>query len=478
MKLQKDPKLHIPADLYDSCYRVFELVADASGQAFLVGGCVRDALLGHSSKDIDIEVYGLEEKQLVKLLRQHFQISEIGKSFGILKIQGSSIDIALPRRESKSGSGHKGFNVQGDPALTHTQASSRRDFTMNAILWDFLKGEFIDPFNGRRDLQDGILRHTSNHFSEDPLRVLRAMQFAARFNLKVAPETIDLCKSISPEHLSAERIYEEWKKLITKGETPSLGLNFLQDCGWIRHYPELDAMVGCKQDPDWHPEGDVWTHTLHCMDAFSRGRLEDSWENLIVGFSVLCHDMGKPATTKLECGRIRSPGHESAGASVTRVFLARMTRQKALIAAVVPLVANHLRPLEFFQTQAGDSAIRRLARKVKRIDRLIRVAKADMQGRPPKEALDFPAGEWLLSRAELLEVSDTAPKPIVLGRHLIELGFNPGRLFSVILEECYNAQLDSKFNDLEGGKKHALFIADELDIHNPDKNIPRRDHSL
>jgi tRNA nucleotidyltransferase (CCA-adding enzyme) len=454
VNLQKNPTLSLPNDLYKHCQKVFELVANASGQAFLVGGCVRDALLGLPSKDIDIEVFGLDEQVLKKLLQENYTLIEVGKSFGVYKILGGNIDISLPRLESKTGPGHRGFTVYGDPHLSPEKAALRRDFTMNSILWDFISGELIDPFQGREDLQKSILRHTGPQFPEDPLRVLRAMQFAARFKLEVAPETIELCKNVYPETLSKERVFEEWKKLLTRGVTPSLGLKFLRNCGWVQYYPELLAMIGCKQDTTWHPEGDVWTHTLHCMDAFARERLNDSEEDLIVGFAVLCHDIGKPTTTVLEDGRIRSPGHESLGKSLTRNYLKRMTNQEDLIESIVPLVANHLRPMEFFKSNAGDSAIRRLANKVKRIDRLVRVASADEQGRPPKSH-DLTAVNWLLSRASALKVKDSAPAPLVLGRHLIKIGLKPGNYFGEILSQCYEAQLEGSFFDLEGGRKYA-----------------------
>lgn len=462
MKLQKNPILSLPKDLYKHCQRVFELVADASGQAFLVGGCVRDALLGIPSKDIDIEVFGLNEKALKILLHKNYTLIEVGKSFGVFKILGGHIDISLPRLESKTGPGHRGFTVYGDPYLTPEKAALRRDFTINSILWDFISGELIDPYQGREDLHKSILRHTGPQFSEDPLRVLRAMQFSARFNLEVAPETIELCKNISPKTLSKERVFEEWKKLITKGETPSLGLQFLRNCGWVQHYPELFAMIGCKQDTTWHPEGDVWMHTLHCMDAFARERLNDSEEDLIVGYAVLCHDMGKAATSVLEDGRIRSPGHESLGKSLTRNYLMRMTNQEDLIEAIVPLIGNHLRPVEFFKSNAGDSAIRRLAHKVKRIDRLVRVASADEQGRPPRPH-NLAAINWLLSRANNLKVKDSAPEPLILGRHLIDIGLKPGKYFGEFLSQCYDAQLEGLFFDLKGGRKYAANLLEKKD---------------
>jgi tRNA nucleotidyltransferase (CCA-adding enzyme) len=277
------------------------------------------------------------------------------------------------------------------------------------------------------------------------------MQFIARFELTPLPETVEICKSMNMENLAPERIFEEWKKLIIKGINLSDGLNFLKNTNWIRYFPELAALIGCKQDPEWHPEGDVWVHTLHCMNAFAKERTGDSWEDLVVGFAVLCHDLGKPSTTKIDDnGRIRSPMHEPLGEEPTRSFLSRLTNQVDLHEQVVPLVKRHLTPRTFFKDQASDGAVRRLARKVGRIDRLVRVAAADIAGRPPRND-DFPEGPWLLERAEELKVKDSEPKPIILGRHLIENGLSPGPQFSPILEKCFEAQLDGAFKDLNGG---------------------------
>jgi len=245
---------------------------------------------------------------------------------------------------------------------------------------------------------------------------------------------------------------------LLQGKTISRGLNFLRETTWLRFFPELEVLVDCPQDPEWHPEGDVWVHTLHCMDAFAEKRIDDEWEDLVVGFGVLCHDFGKPLTTVTdENSRIRSPKHESKGEAPTRSFLERMTNQKDLPEQVVPLVRRHLAPRTFYMDQASDSAIRRLARQVVRIDRLVRVAEADMAGRPPKSA-DFPEGKWLLNRAEKLRVKDAAPQALVLGRHLIERGMHPGAGFSPILEECFEAQLDGAFTDLDGGLAHLDLI--------------------
>ncbi len=454
MHLPEKPQ-PLPEELDEVCRKIFYLVKKAGGRALLVGGCVRDALLNVPVLDVDIEVFGLGSKHLEKAISRDFSLDWVGRAFGVFKIRGYPIDLSLPRRESKKGVGHRGFEIEEAPYLTFEEAASRRDFTLNAISWDFLSGEIIDPFDGREDLRKGILRPTSEKFSEDPLRVLRAMQLAARFELQVDAETVDLCREISAEDLSPERIFEEWKKMILKGRKPSVGLHFLNNCGWLSSYPELEALVGCPQDPIWHPEGDVWVHTLHCLDAFAKERTGDDWEDLVVGFAVLCHDLGKPATTAPgDDGRIRSPGHEAAGKGITQRFLARMTQQKDLIEEVTSLVKTHMRPVELYKNKAGDSAIRRLARSVKRIDRLVRVAWADMQGRPPMEQSEFPAGEWLLAHARKLEVEESVPQPIILGRHLIELGQEPGPHFKGFLETCYEAQMDGVFETLEQGKAY------------------------
>ncbi len=401
-------------------------------------------LMGVPVKDIDIEVLRVESDALQALLDERFEVSLVGKAFGVLKIHGLPIDVSIPRREVKDGAGHKGFAIDADPNLPVKEAARRRDFTINAVAWNPLTDEWIDPYDGRRDLQAGILRHVSEKFIEDPLRVLRAAQFTARFDLKVANETVALCAKIEPETLPPERIWEEWKKILLLGHNISAGLELLRACGWIRYTPELESLIGCEQEPEWHPEGDVWVHTGHAMDAFAKERVGDEWEDLVVGLAVLCHDFGKPATTQMAGGRIRSPRHEPEGAAPTRAFIERMTNQEDLVEQVVPLVTCHLRPYELHRSQASDSAIRRLARKVGRVDRLVRVARADMQARPPLP-FDFPAGDWLLERAEALDVADSAPKPIVMGRDLIALGMAPGPAFSPILDACYEAQLDGEF---------------------------------
>ena len=445
-------KVHIrDATLREASDAVCRDVRDAGGRALLVGGSVRDALLDHDLKDLDFEVYGLAPDDLVAVLERRFRLDLVGRSFGVVKLKGLDIDVALPRRESKRGLGHRGFEVHSDPHMPFDEAARRRDFTVNAMGWDLLTSELLDPAGGRADLEARVLRHVSEKFSEDPLRVLRGMQFAARFELTPARETVALCRTIDPEGLPPERLFEEWRKLLVRGRRISLGLHFLRDTGWISHYPELEALVHCPQDLDWHPEGDVWTHTLHVLDAFARNRSGDDHEDLVVGLGCLCHDLGKPLTTVFRDGHWRSPRHEHEGEKPTRSFLARLTDSRKLVEQVVPLVREHMNPYALWRDEASLAAIRRLARRVGRIDRLVRVCRADHEGRPPLPFDGFPAGRWLLDRAAAMHLEDQAPEPILKGRHLIEMGRTPGPDFGPILDAAFEAQLDGDFEDEAGG---------------------------
>jgi tRNA nucleotidyltransferase (CCA-adding enzyme) len=447
---------HLGDKLAEVLTRVCRAIAAAGGRAWLVGGVVRDGFLGLSISDLDLEVFGLPAADLRAVLEKEFELVLVGQSFGIIKLRGWPIDVGLPRREAKIGLGHKGFEIHSDPDMSLKEAAARRDFTFNAVYYDPLTGEVEDPFGGLNDLAHGKLRHTSPAFGEDPLRVLRGMQFAARFDLEVVPETVDLCRSIEPEGLTSERIFGEWAKLITLGEVPSRGLAFLKECGWLQYFPELAALPGVPQDPKWHPEGDVWVHTLHCLDAFAAEKVGHPWEDLVVGLAVLCHDLGKPdTTTTSEDGVIRSLGHEQRGVDVTEEFLGRMTSHRKLLAEVKPLVAEHMRPSTLFKAKASDAAIRRLAARVGRIDRLVRVARADVLGRPPLTSTEYPAGDWLLETARRLDIEKRPPEPLVHGRHLVALGQHPGPTFGGILAKCYEAQLAGKFTTVKAGIQYA-----------------------
>ena len=434
--------------------RVVELLLAAGGKPYMVGGCVRDALLRAPVVDIDIEVYGLGSRQIEAALRKEFGIITVGAAFGVTKLKDFPVDVSVPRRENRTGVKHADFDVQADPTMTPKDAAERRDFTLNAILWDPISGEIVDPWQGQKDLDDRVLRHVSPKFSEDPLRVLRAMQFAARFEFTVAPETIALCRTLSQADLPPERLMEEWSKLILRGVKPSAGLSFLRDCGWSKFYPELHAMIDVPQDPEWHPEGCVWTHTALCLDAFAKERKGDRDEDLIVGLALLLHDIGKATTTKKEPhdNRWHAYGHEEESFNLAPKFLGQVTREVKLIESILPLVRWHAQPWELFRAKAGDAAVRRLANKVVRIDRLVRVDEADRKGRGSKSTAEpSPQGIWLTERAAALHLEDSAPKRIVLGRHLIALGHKPAGWFSEVLEEAFEAQLDGAFADEAAG---------------------------
>ena len=441
-------------ELRETAVSIARIVREAGGRAMMVGGSVRDMLLGAKDvKDVDIEVFGVEPERLQQILSERFEFDPCGVSFGVLKIKHIDIDVALPRRESKRGIGHKGFLIDSDPGLTTAEAAARRDFTINAIYYDPLAESLEDPVNGYADLRGGVLRHVSEKFAEDPLRVLRGMQFVARFGLSPAPETIAICRRIAIEDLPSERLFEEWAKLLVKGREIGAGLRFLRDTGWTRFFPELHRLIGCEQNPKWHPEGDVWNHTCLCLDAFARRRIGDYDEDLIVGLAVLCHDFGKPATTVFRKGAYRSPGHDDAGRAPTLSFLRRLTNEERILREVPPLVACHMQPFSLWRAKAGDSAIRRLALRVGRVDRLLRVSRADSEGRPQELLGGNPRGEeleWLAAAAERLRIADSAPKPILLGRHLIALGHKPSAKFGEWLHACFEAQLDGAFHDLPG----------------------------
>ena len=441
--------------LAGSLRQIEQLIRRAGGRTWLVGGCIRDLVLGRQPRDLDLEISGLPPGQLHTLLTEHFSVQVVGKAFGVFKLHGLPVDISIPSRVLTDNESAQGLLRQSNPDLDIDEALARRDFTMNAMAWDPDTLELRDPFNGRADLDTHVLRHASDRFREDPLRVLRGMQLAARFGLTAAPETVVLCKALTQDGQPSERLWEEWKKLLLQGVKPSLGLQFLSDCGWLRFYPELAALQGCEQDPIWHPEGDVWIHTLHCLDWFAMERTGNLDDDLIAGLGILCHDFGKPATTTTDFGRITSRGHEPEGEAPTRRFLERLTNQDDLINEVIPLVLCHLRPRALHDANASDSAVRRLARQVKRIDRLVRVARADHAGRPPKPFDGFPSGTWLLERARRLDVEDQVPTPLVMGRHLLELGVQPGPDMGRLLDECYEAQLDGLFLTLDEGLTYA-----------------------
>jgi tRNA nucleotidyltransferase (CCA-adding enzyme) len=430
-------------------------IRSAGGRALLVGGCVRDRLLGQESKDQDVEVFGLDLPALDAVLARFGEVIAIGRAFGVLQIKGVAIDFSLPRRDSKVGAGHKGFTIAFDPGLDFATAARRRDLTINSIGFDPLSEEILDPHGGRADLQLGVLRATDPaHFSEDPLRGLRVAQFAARFEMRVDPELARLCRALDLSELSGERVLEEWRKLLLKGVRPSLGLEFLRETDLLRFFPELAALVGVPQDPEWHPEGDCWVHNQMVVDEAARLR-DGGPDDAVLMFGALLHDVGKPPTTVTENGRVRSPSHDVRGVPLAAAFLERMRAPTELVARVSAMVEHHLAPALFVKNGATAKGYRRLARKLASagasVELLLRVARADHLGRTTDEALArrFPAGDEFLAKARELAVEQKPPRDVVLGRHLIARGLTPGVEFGQILERCRELQDETGWDDPE-----------------------------
>ena len=449
-------------------FDIARTVSEAGGRAFVVGGWVRDRLRGEDSKDIDIEVFGIAAAELPGLLAALGRVEPAGQSFPVFKVArpGSgepAIDVALPRRESKRGRGHKAFDVQGDPSMTLAEAARRRDFTINAISWDPLRDEYQDPCGGRADLERRLLRAVDlRTFGDDSLRVLRAVQFAARFEFALEDQTAALCRRIPLDDLPAERLWGEVEKLLLEAPRPSIGFALALDLGVIEAVlPEMRPLVGCAQEPEWHPEGDVWIHTLMVIDKARQ--LNDDLDRprlTTVMLGAVCHDLGKPATTAVIDGRIRSIDHEQVGVAPTLSLLDRLNVHTIdgfdVRAQVVGLVANHLKPGMFHKAQhVGDGAFRRLAQKVD-LELLARLARADCLGRTG--AFDCSAMDWFLARAQALGVEHQPPPPLLMGRHLLELGLQPGPRVGEILRQVYEKQLDGEIKTVEEATEAATRI--------------------
>lgn len=428
-------------------------IREEGGCALLVGGWVRDRLLGFRSREADVEVFGLELAALEGLLARRGPVIAVGRSFGVLRVKGLDVDFSLPRRDSKIGPGHRGFAIRCDPGLSFAEAARRRDLTMNSIGFDPLTGEILDPHGGNRDLAAGVLRAVDpDHFTEDPLRALRVARFAARFEMRPDAELAALCRDLDLSELPAERIFEEFSKLLLEGRRPSLALQFLQATGLVHFFPELDALIGTPQDPEWHPEGDVWVHTLMVVDEAAAARAGQD-DDAALMFGALCHDLGKPETTVEAGGHIRSPAHDARGVERTTAFLRRMRAPGPLVEQVAALVKHHLAPVSFIKNGASARGYRRLARQLQAagvsLELLVRLARSDHLGRTTDEARArrFEAGDAFAARARELLVERQGPVDVVMGRHLIARGLVPGPVFGDILARCREVQDETGWSD-------------------------------
>ena len=427
----------------------------------VVGGSVRDFFLNIPVKDYDIEIFGIDSLDIIqKSLEKFGSIKLVGKSFGVLtlRVNEYDFDFALPRTETKIGNTHQDFEVITNANLSFKEAAIRRDFTINAIGYDFFKQEFLDPFDGINDLKNKTIKHINDAtFVEDSLRVYRAVQFASRFDFKIAENTKELCKQIvlndQLKYLPKERVYEEFKKLFLKSAKPSIGFELLRELGLLKYFQELEVLINCIQDPIYHPEGDVWIHTMMSLDELARilkeENIEDEYRKLYLFYGILCHDFGKPFCTKEINGKITSFKHESLGIEPTISFLSKLTNEKKFIEIVCSLVKNHLTPFQLYLAESSLKAIKRLSLKVN-IEDLCLVCLADCLGRDIEDKCKcYDAINWLNEKAKELEIHNEPIKPLVQGRDLIALGYKPSKEFKEILEFAFDLQIDENLSKEE-----------------------------
>ncbi len=428
-------------------------VKENGGTAYFVGGFVRDKLLGIENKDIDIEVHGIDVPTLRDILSSVGQTLEMGESFGIFSLKGTDIDIALPRKEKATGRGHRDFEVSVDPFIGTKKAAARRDFTVNALMQDVLTGEIIDHFGGLFDLKNGILRHVSDEsFPEDPLRVLRLAQFAARFGFTVAQETAELCKTMELSALSSERIEGELKKALLKAEKPSVFFQVLRQTESLDFwFPEIKALEGIPQNPVYHPEGDVWNHTMEVLDraAAYRDSVSSPFAFML---SALVHDLGKVTATAEINGVIHAYSHEKEGTAPAKEFLQRITKEKSVISYCLNMMLLHMKPVASLKAGASVKSFNRMFDESVNPSELIYLALSDSG-----ERVDGLMKE-LFGKLEVYE--EIMSRPFVQGADLIEAGLSPDRSFSEILGFAHKLRLAGI--DKENALKQTLAYAKKL----------------
>ena len=421
-------------------YALAKAVRDCGGCAYFVGGFVRDRLLGMENKDIDIEIHGITPAQLEAVLHTIGEPTAFGESFGVFGLKGFDIDIAMPRKETLRGQGHKDFDIFVDPFIGTEAAARRRDFTVNALMENVLTGEVIDHYNGEADLKAGILRHVcDDSFPEDPLRVLRGAQFAARFGLTPAPETVRLCRTMDLRHLPAERIEAELKKALLKSERPSIFFRTLREMQQLDvWFPELQALIGQEQHPIYHAEGDVWNHTMMVLDeaAKLRDRVQQPYSFML---SALCHDFGKAVASEAASdGAVHAYGHETAGLPLVRQFLDRITRETKVIDYVLNMTALHMKPNIAAHNGSRIKSTNKLFDEALAPKDLICLSLADDRGRISSKPA--PSAEPFLTE-RLAVYEEYMSRPYVMGKDLIAAGLTPGKDFSDILAYAHKLRL-------------------------------------
>lgn len=438
--------------------RVAEQVAARGGRTYYVGGFVRDALIQRENKDVDIEVHGITPGCLEEILDTLGERISIGESFGIYNLKGYSLDIAMPRKEEVRGQGHRDFSVFVDPFIGTVSAARRRDFTVNALMQNVLTGEIVDHFGGVEDLRAGVLRHVSDSsFVEDPLRVLRAAQFAARFGFEIAEETSALCSRMDLGHLSRERIEGEVKKALLKAERPSVFFESLREMSQLDvWFPELKALIGVPQNPVYHAEGDVWTHTMMVVDEAAR--LRDRTGNPYwFMLAAVTHDFGKAVCTQTNEGVLHAYSHETEGLPLAEAFLRRITSEARLIEYVCNTVKLHMKPNTLAAARSAVKVSNRMFDQAVDPEGLICIALADDRGRITRDG-GTDHEQFLYDRLQIFR--EVMSRPYVMGRDLMEAGLKPGVEFTQILAHAHKLRLAGVPKD--SALKQALAYARKL----------------
>ncbi len=421
--------------------KIAEKARAAGGRVFYVGGCVRDKLRcgGELRGDIDIEVHGVEPAVLWDALDSLGEPLQYGSSFGIYGLSGSALDIAIPRKEHATGRGHRDFEVFTDPFIGAEAAARRRDFTVNALMEDVLTGEIVDPYGGREDLEKRVLRCVDPaSFIEDPLRVLRCARFAAVLGFSVDPATVELCSGMDLATLSRERVEGELKKALMASEKPSVFFETLRQMRRLSPwFAELEQTVGLEQDPEYHPEGDVWTHTMEVLDraAGYRGKAEQPYPFMML---ALTHDLGKITTTEFVKGRIHAYGHEAAGLPIIETFLRRLTDEAALTGYVLNMAELHMKPNMMAFNKSPVKATNKMFDQAASAQDLINMSMADHPVKSGDTPFSGDAG-FLFERLE--RYRETMAQPYVMGRDLIAAGLEPGENFGELLEYAHKLRL-------------------------------------
>lgn len=376
----------------------------------MVGGWVRDALLGRDCRDFDIEIYHLGQEALLEVLSRHGRPNLVGKAFGVihLAMKGLHLDFSFPRTENKVGSGHRGFVVETHPDLSFTEAALRRDFTVNAMGMELPSLVLVDPYQGEQDLRAGILRHVGPAFVEDSLRVLRGVQFAARFHLTGAADTVALCRTLSLHDLSRERIGEEFRKWILKGDRPSAGLRFFVDVGLPAMFPAIAP----------------W---------------QSSWEKLgaVLDGLVPYREELEPAPAM----RLMLAGLLCASPTAVRSFLENWIPENDLLQGVSPLLEEALALHVAVPGELSTNAprLRRSALRTGGLQLSAALASVLAQTEGPSANELFAT----LKRSALeLGVWTQPPQPYLSGRALLGMGLKPGKILGELIKECFELQLD------------------------------------